>query len=67
MTIRGNTIYCESFAIALSSAELNKITNTSTWPASIKTNDIEDMLERIDWVGMRDKYSIELRKLTAFT
>jgi len=61
MTVRGNTIYYESFAIALSAKDLAEVQKTSAWPASIKTNDIEDMLERIDWVGMRDKYSMDLK------
>jgi len=60
MTVRGNTIYYESFAIALSASELTQVQKTDAWPATIKTGDIEDMLERIDWVGMRDKYSMDL-------
>ena len=60
MTERGNTIYYESFAIALSASELAQVQKTDAWPASIKTDDIEDMLERIDWVGMRDNYSMDL-------
>lgn len=62
MTIRGNTIYYESFAIALSSDELTQIKKTNDWPDSVDTNDIEDMLERVDWVGMRDRYSIDLKQ-----
>jgi hypothetical protein len=61
MTVRGNTIYYESFAIALSAADLAQIKNTPVWPAGIKTDDIEDMLERISWVGMRDKHSMDLK------
>lgn len=59
MTIRGNTIYYQSFAIALSATELDQIKKTPKWPSTVDTNDIEDMLERIDWVGMRSQYSIE--------
>jgi hypothetical protein len=62
MTIRGNTIYYESFAIALSASELDQVKKTSKWPAVVDTNDIGDMLERIDWVGMRDEHSIDLKQ-----
>ncbi|MFZ0956813.1 MAG: hypothetical protein WAN60_10755, partial [Candidatus Sulfotelmatobacter sp.] len=61
MTVRGNTIYYESFAIALSASELAQIKGTTPWPASVDTTDIEDMLERVDWVGMRDQHAMDLK------
>jgi hypothetical protein len=61
MTVRGNTIYYDSFAIALSASELAQIKGTTTWPATVDTTDIEDMLERIDWVGMRDDHAMDLK------
>lgn len=61
MQIRGNTIYYESFAIALSASELTQIKGTTTWPATVDTTDIEDMLEHIDWVGMRDDHAMDLK------
>jgi len=62
MTIRGNPIYYESFAIALSQTELEQIKKTPAWTASVDTNDIEDMLDRIDWASLRDQYSLELKQ-----
>jgi hypothetical protein len=66
MTVRGNTIYYDSFAIALSAADLAQIKGTSAWTAGVDTSDIEDMLERIDWVGMRDQHSIDLKAADQF-
>ncbi len=60
MQVRGNTIYFESFAIALSSSDLSAQQGSQSWPSSVNTSDIDDMIERIDWVGMRDQFSIPL-------
>jgi hypothetical protein len=58
MRVRGNTIYYESFAVALSAADLAKVQLTKAWPNDINGVDIlrrgdaagvHDMLERIDW------------------
>lgn len=60
MRVRGNTIYYQSFAIVLSASDLQQVKGTNAWPGDVKTDDIADMLERIDWVGMRQQYSIDL-------
>jgi hypothetical protein len=57
MRVRGNTIYYDSFAIALSADDVKKLKGSPSWPADVNTSDMDDMLERIDWVGMRDKPS----------
>ncbi len=60
MRIRGNTIYYESFAIALSADELQQIQGSAAWPADVDTDDVRDMLERVDWAGMRREHRIDL-------
>jgi hypothetical protein len=60
MRVRGNTIYYESFAIALSAGDLQQIRGSAVWPADVNSADITDMLERIDWTGMRQQHSIGL-------
>jgi hypothetical protein len=60
MRVRGNTIYYESFAIALSADDLQQIQGSAAWPTDINTADITDMLERIDWTGMRQQHLIDL-------
>lgn len=60
MQVRGNTIYYESFAIALSASDLSRLQGTQSWPSSVNTSDLDDMIERIDWVGMRDNLSVPL-------
>jgi hypothetical protein len=60
MKVRGNTIYYEQFAIVLSAADLQQIQGTSAWPADVDTDDITDMLERIDWVGLRANHTMNL-------
>jgi hypothetical protein len=57
MRVRGNTIYYQSFAIALSADDLKKLKGSQSWPSSVDTSDVDDMLERVDWVGMRDQPS----------
>jgi hypothetical protein len=57
MRVRGNTIYYQSFAIALSADDLKKLQGSQSWPSDVNTSDMDDMLERIDWVGMRDQPS----------
>jgi hypothetical protein len=60
MRVRGNTIYYQSFAIALSAGDLKQLKGSQSWPADVNTSDMDDMLERVDWVGMRDKFSIPM-------
>jgi hypothetical protein len=65
MHVRRNIIYYDNFAIALSPDDLKKQRGTSAWPADVNTADIKDMRERVDWTGMRQKFSLDL--LTATT
>jgi hypothetical protein len=58
MRVRGNTIYYESFAIALSADDLKQLKGSQSWPSDVDTSDLDDMIERVDWVGMRDKPSV---------
>ncbi|HXL85618.1 MAG TPA: hypothetical protein VN927_00310, partial [Gemmatimonadaceae bacterium] len=60
MRIRGNTINYESFAIALDASDLGRLQGSAPWPSNVVTTDMDDMLERIDWIGMRDDLSIPL-------
>jgi hypothetical protein len=60
MRVRGNTIYYQSFAIALSASDLQQMQASAAWPAIVDTGDITDMLERIDWVGMRQQHSLDM-------
>jgi hypothetical protein len=62
MSIRGNTIYYESFAVALSSSAFNAINGSKAWPSDINRFDIDDLLERVDWVGMRANHSITMHQ-----
>jgi hypothetical protein len=65
MRVRGNTIYFESFAIALSASDLSAKKGSQSWPSSVDTSDINDMIERIDWTGMRDELSVPLHTADA--
>jgi len=58
MRVRGNTIYFESFAIALSADDLKQIKGSELWPADVNTANMEDMLERVSWWDMRNKSSV---------
>lgn len=58
MRVRRNTIYFESFAIALSAEDLQQI------PSSVNTSDMRDMREHIDWAGMRNKASRAAERVT---
>src|SRR5258708_937185 len=58
MRVRGNTIYYESFAIALSADDLKQLKGSQSWPADVDTSDMDDVIERVDWAGMRDKPSV---------
>jgi hypothetical protein len=58
MRIRGNTIYYESFAVAITTTDFSTIKGSSAWPADIDPSDSDDLLERIDWAGLRNNYSI---------
>jgi hypothetical protein len=60
MRVRGNTIYYESFALALSADELKQVKGSQSWPSGVNTSDLSDMRERVDWAGLRDKFSIPL-------
>jgi hypothetical protein len=62
MRVRGNTIYYQSFAIALSADDLKKLKGSQSWPSDVNTSDMDDMIERVDWVGMRDKPSVALTR-----
>jgi hypothetical protein len=62
MRVRGNTIYYESFALALSADDVKKLKGSQSWPSDVKTSDMDDMLERVDWVGMRDKPSAAITR-----
>jgi hypothetical protein len=58
MKIRGNVIYYQSFAIALSADDLKQIKGSELWPASVNTADMDDMLDRVNWPAMSDKPSV---------
>jgi hypothetical protein len=58
MRVRGNTIYYQSFALALSAGDLKQLKGSQSWPSDVNTSDMDDMIERVDWVGMREKPSI---------
>jgi hypothetical protein len=60
MSIRYNTIYSESFAVAVSAADLAKLKGTDAWPANVDLTNDYDAFERVDWIGLRDKYTINL-------
>jgi hypothetical protein len=60
MRVRGNTIYYESFAIALSQADLTAQQSSPAWPADVDISNMDAVLERIDWSGMRSKLSTSL-------
>jgi len=62
MRVRGNTIYSQSFAIALSADDLKQLKGSQSWPSNVNTSDMDDMIERVDWVGMRDKPSAAIHR-----
>jgi len=62
MRVRGNTIYYESFAIALSADDLKQLKGSQSWPSDVNTSDMDDMIERVDWVGMRHNPSVAARR-----
>jgi hypothetical protein len=61
MRVRGHTIYYESFAVSIPMADFNSVKGSEAWPADINPVDGEDLLERVDWVGMRSDRSIDLK------
>ena len=65
MKIRGNTIYIESFAVALSADDLKGLKGTPAWRADIDTSNIDDMIDYIDWPSMRGQFSIPMARADA--
>ena len=61
MRVRGNTIYYDSFAVWISVADFKGISGSQAWPANINPSDGEDLLERVDWVGLRTDRSVGLQ------
>lgn len=58
MSIRGATIYFESFAIALSTDDFKAIFGSQPWPQDVNVRDVVDLLERVDWTGLRADHEI---------
>jgi hypothetical protein len=61
MRVRGHTIYFESLAVAIPTTDFSSVKGSRAWPADIDPADEKDLLDRIDWVELRAKRSIDLR------
>lgn len=65
MSIRGNTVFYDSFSIAIPASDFARIKGSRAWPLDIKPSDTDDLLERVDWVELRDQYSITAKAAAA--
>ncbi|ACK50067.1 hypothetical protein Msil_1098 [Methylocella silvestris BL2] len=58
MKIRGATIFYESFAVGLSTSDFQSVQGSQAWPKGIAPSDTDDLLERVDWTGLRADHEI---------
>lgn len=65
MSIRGATIYYESFAIAIPTSAFASVSGSQDWPSSVNPLDAADLMERVGWTQLRAAYSISPAKAEA--
>jgi hypothetical protein len=60
MSVRGNTVFFESFAIAVPMQDFAKLQGNKSWPADVDIAQLDDLLERVDWADLRGRFTVPL-------
>ncbi|WP_395665944.1 hypothetical protein [Methylocella sp.] len=65
MSIRGATIYFESFAVAVPASAISRVVGSQNWPSSVRPADAEDLMERVGWTSLRAEFGVSAAAASA--